>query len=174
MNILYRPCASKENYVLNVLEALRERKLFERCTVVSQTLDDGDRYPEEYYHEIKAWYGYQTSYNVICNYDELPAIPKSIWIALLPYKSTILDLTGRAYDMHILNYEEMELRYIKHVRFWNYILDTDKIGFCFFCNCSAYSLGIYHLCVGKNKRYSYLINRRTLGTGIMRCCNRYR
>lgn len=132
MNILYRACASRENYELNNLELLRKRNVFTKCTVISQTLDDGDRYPLEYYHEIKARYGYHTAYNAICSYDELPAVPKLIWEALLPFKPVIFDMTCRTYHMHMLSYEEMDMLYIKHVRFWNHILEQDQIQFCFF------------------------------------------
>lgn len=132
MNILYRACASKENYQLDILEALRAEKIFDKCTVVSQTLDDGDRYPDQYYHEIKAGHGYHASYNAVCDYDALPAVPKSIWQELLPYKSEILDMTCRIYNMHLMTYDEMEILYIRHVRFWNWVLTADEIGFCFF------------------------------------------
>ena len=49
--------------------------------------------------------------------------------------------------MHILTYEEMELRYIKHVRFWNYILDSEQIRFCFFSTVphTAWEYTIYAL-----------------------------
>ncbi len=132
MNILYRACASKKNYQLNILEMLRKKEIFEKCTVISQTLDHGDRYPEKYYHEIQAGHGYHASYNAVCDYDALPAVPRDIWQKMLPYKSTVMDMTCRIYNMHLMTYDEMEMIYIKHVRFWNWVLTADNVGFCFF------------------------------------------
>lgn len=166
MNILYRACASKENYQLHVLEELRAEKVFERCTVISQTLDSGDRYPEKYYHEIQAGHGYHASYNAICDYDALPAVPKSVWQEMLPYKSTIMDMTCRIYNMHLMTYDDMEILYIKHVRFWNWVLMSDKVEFCFFTTTphTAWEYTIYAL--AKIKKIPTLIIDENWARGI--------
>ncbi len=147
MNILYRACASKMNYQLNLLEILRKKEIFEKCTVISQTLDHGDCYPEKFYHEIKAGHGYHASYNAICNYDALPAVPKSVWQEMLPYKSTIMDTMCRIYNIHLMTYDEMEMLYVKHVRFWHWVLTSDHIGFCFFATVphTAWEYTVYAL-----------------------------
>lgn len=130
MNLIYRGCASKENFQLSILEELKMKGVFDHCTIISQTLDDGDCYSHKYYHEIRSEIGYNSKYEL--EFGAIPTAPKRIWEELLPYKDNALNMTGRVYNMHFMNYEEMNLLYIKNVEFWNWILDSDEIDMAFF------------------------------------------
>lgn len=131
MNLLYRAGSSKDNFQLNILEELRRDGVFDKCTVISQTLDGGDKYPEEFYHELKGTSFYFGRYEEICDIENLPSVPLNIWEDMLKYKDNVLNMTMRPFNAHIYNYFEMDIIYSRAVRFWNYILDTDKIDMCF-------------------------------------------
>ena len=131
MNILYRACGSKNGYQSRVLERMFKKGLFEKCVVITQTLDGKDYYPEDHYVDISAGYGYNCTYEEICDFESLPALSEELLKALLIYKDNAMNMTGRYYNRHIYSYEEMEADYLKHARFWNYLLDKERIGFVF-------------------------------------------
>ncbi|MCF0128012.1 MAG: hypothetical protein HUJ70_05550, partial [Pseudobutyrivibrio sp.] len=82
------------------------------------------------------------------NIYELPAISYDMWEALLPYKDDMLNMTQRAAHNHVLNYFEMDDQYMKHIRYWNWILDSDEIDMAYFCVAphSCWEYAIYALC----------------------------
>lgn len=131
MNILYRACASKKGYQSRVLKELYKRGVFDRCTVVTQPLDGKDHYPEEIYREIPAYIGYEAKYNSICDMEMLPEVPEKIMRSMLEYESVALNMASRNYLTHIMYYDEMYKEYMMHMKFWNWILDTEKIEFVF-------------------------------------------
>lgn len=132
MNILFRTTESQQGYASKLLENMRKQNLFTRCTVILQSTDHKDEFIDEYYHVIDASYGYATNYDKICSYSEMPSISKRLLEGLLPYKGTAFNMTCRQYQMHILNYDEMESEYLKHVKFWNWILEKDEINMLYF------------------------------------------
>ena len=144
MNILYRASDSRDNYQANLLENLRAKGGFDKCTVVVMN-DEHDTYPAEYYNVLYASDGYFCKYE---DYDSLPAVPLTLWEALLPYKDDMLNMTQRTYHYHLLNYVEMDDLYIKHIRYWNYILDRDEIGMAYFVVAphACWEYAIYALC----------------------------
>ncbi len=157
MNILYRACASKNGYQSRILKKLYKKGIFEKCTVITQPLDEKDDYPSDIYHEIHAKYGYACSYFRICDVDELPEVPETILREMEKYKAVALNMTCRNHHMHLLYYDEMEYEYMLHVKFWNKILDDDKIDFIFLTTTPhcAWEYVIYAL--GKIKRIPVLI-----------------
>lgn len=132
MNILYRACASKNGYQASLLNILYKKGIFEKCTVITQPLDDKDYYDSEIYHEINAGYGYSCSYKKKYNLDYWPEVSGKILQDLKQYESYALNMSCRNHHMHLMFYDEMEYEYMVHVKFWNYILDTEKIQFVFF------------------------------------------
>lgn len=131
MNILYRGCGSKEGYQSNILKKVYDKGLFEHCTIITQTMDGKDVYPDDVYHEISAEIGYQTAYSKVCNIEELPALSEELLRAMLPYKSVAFNMSCRNFHLHIYNYYEMEEEYLQHITYWNHILDEDKIDMVF-------------------------------------------
>lgn len=132
MNLLYRAPASAEGTVSKLLNIMHSKGLFEKCTVITQTVDNNDYYDDSIFHEIKASYGYQCSYGELVDSKFWPEIDGSIWEKLNKYKSTVFNMMCRKSHIHIMNYEEMEQEYIQHVRFWKYVLDSDSINCVFF------------------------------------------
>ena len=133
MNMLYRACASREGYQSTILRKLYDCGIFDKCTVITQTLDNRDVYPSKVYHEIKAKYGYACTYDEICSIEDISEVSEDVLIGMSRYESTALNMTCRNHHMHIMYYDEMYKEYMIHVKFWNYILDNDKIGFVFMC-----------------------------------------
>ncbi|MCR5302199.1 MAG: hypothetical protein K6E49_07130 [Lachnospiraceae bacterium] len=131
MNILYRACASRNGYQSRILKLLYDKGIFEKCTVITQSLDDRDDYQSDIYHEINAMYGYSCSYYKICDVDELPEVSEVILRRMEQYKAVALNMTCRNHHMHLLYYDEMEYEYMLHVKFWNSVLDNDHIDFVF-------------------------------------------
>lgn len=131
MNILYRACASRKGYQAKILRELYKKQIFEKCTIISQTLDGKDIYPKEIYHEIPAGIGYAANYNSICDMDSLPELSENLLTALREYENVAFNMTCRNYHMHIMYFDEMEEEYLQHVKFWNWILEEDKIEFVF-------------------------------------------
>ena len=80
------------------------------------------------------------------------AVDEIILIGLEKYKATALKMTRRTYHWNILFYDEMEQDYLEHVRFWNYILDADRIGMVFLATTPhhAWEYIIYALAKVKN------------------------
>lgn len=129
MNILFRTNASRNGFVPEILDRLHSDGLVDKCVVVFQ---GSDKYDESYCHAIDAYYGYHDEYDRICDMDSLPAVSGSIWERLLVYKDNTLNMMCRHFNMHIMYYDEMEEEYVRHVMFWNDILDRYDIGLCFF------------------------------------------
>ena len=145
MNILYRANDSRNNYQVNFLEDLRKKGGFQHCTVVVVN-DEHDTYPEEFYHVLYSAEGYFCKYSQ--DIYELPAISYDMWEALLPFKDNMLNMTQRAAHNHVLNYFEMDDQYMKHIRYWNWILDSDEIGMAYFTVAphTCWEYAIYALC----------------------------
>lgn len=152
MNLLYRAGSSRNNFQLSILESLRKDGVFDKCTILSQTLDDGDKYPKEYYHEMRATSFYFGRYDEFADISKLPSVPLYIWEGMRRYKDEALNMCMRPFNTHFYNYFEMDLIYSHSVRFWNYILDADDINM-FFATVAPHSVWeyvIYGLCKVKN------------------------
>lgn len=131
MNILYRGCASKRGYQSRILRELYKKGIFTKCTIVTQSLDDRDKYPKNIYHEIPAHIGYATKYNNICDMDAIPEPSEELLRELRQYENEAFNMTCRNYHMHIMHFDEMAREYWQHVKFWNWVLEEDKIDFVF-------------------------------------------
>lgn len=163
MNILYRACASKRGYQSRILKELYKKGIFDKCTVITQTLDGKDNYPKEIYHEIPAYIGYSANYNNICDMEMLPEVPEQIMLGMAKYESTALNMTCRNYHMHIMYYDEMYKEYLEHVKFWNWILDKDKIEFVFLITVPHHVWEYVLYSLAKVKNIPVLLE---MGTGI--------
>ncbi|MCR4653387.1 MAG: hypothetical protein K5744_06805 [Eubacterium sp.] len=151
MNILYRACASKNGYQSTILNQLYKKGVFERCTVITQALDNKDHYSTKIYHEIEAKYGYSCSYDKMSDFDGFPEVSEDVLEKMRRYESFTLNMTCRNHHMHIMYYDEMYKEYMRHVRFWNRIIDEDEIDMVFLCTVPhcAWEYVIYSLAKAK-------------------------
>ena len=132
MNILFRGFDSKNGYQSKLLKELDERIHFDHCTIISFDSDGNDDYVADKYSVIPSRCGYWRDYSEVCNIDDLPALDEDLLVALEPYKSVMLEMTGRYYAGHIFTFEDMDSDYFLHIRFWYSVLIKDKIDMCFF------------------------------------------
>lgn len=129
MNLFFRTNESNDGFVPTILDRLHTDGLIDKCVVLFQGMD---RYDESYCYAIEAYHGYRGDYDELCDINSLPAVSGSIYEQLLPYKDNILNMMGRHCNMHTMYYDEMEEEYVRHVMFWNDILDRQAINMCFF------------------------------------------
>ena len=82
-------------------------------------------------------------YFTVCDLNELPAVDRELLEAMLPYESMALKMgVRRSFCYPIAEYEDEKSKYLQHLRFWNYMLESHKINFVLFA-CTPHSQGMY-------------------------------
>lgn len=131
MNFLYRAPESVNRTQLRLLKELDKMINFDKCIVIEQG-EGADQYPSSKYVTYDAGIGYNCEYEKIVDLNQLPELDREILELMEVYKSTCLNMTMRNYDLYVGNYYEMEREYLRHLKFWNYVLDKHSIDFmCF-------------------------------------------
>ncbi|MCI8299566.1 MAG: hypothetical protein HFI69_04320 [Lachnospiraceae bacterium] len=131
MNLLFRSPASMGSSNARCLKCLDDKIHFDKCVVVEQSLDGMDVYRGKKYIKIDAQVGYKNLYSSVIDLDVLPALDKDILEKMEAYKSTCLNMAMRNYSLYIGNYYELEKEYLSHLKYWNYILDSNQIDLVF-------------------------------------------
>ena len=77
--------------------------------------------------------GYLCDYSSLPEWEEAPEIDGDVLQMLQPYKSTIFEMLSlRIYSVYYGRYDELEVLYLRHVKFWSYYLKKYHIDVIFF------------------------------------------
>lgn len=128
-NIYWEGIDSYNGYQSGILHKLELQIPFSYCLLTNKQHDDEDRYDPARYELV--------NYDVCANcryeeaYDLNDCIPLSAELleALSPYEPMALKMLMRITEFDIFDFEEAKRLYIKHVRFWNHMLEERNINF---------------------------------------------
>ena len=117
-----------------IVNDLHEQGVLERC--VCELHQNFDKKPKDTdtlkFIKTKS-YG-EEIYDEYGNLDDLPALDEEIIKAMLPYESMAIRMGCRRNNIPIIEYEREKQRYMRALRYWNYVLESERINACFFCN----------------------------------------
>ncbi len=160
-NLLYRGAGSTCGYQSKILNRLKKKNVFDKCVVISQSIDATDFYDPAFFTEIKAHYGYNCEYEKYINSNELYPLTEKLLKDMLPYESVAIKMVMRYTNFHVHNYEESKQEYLKHLQFWNHIILKEKINAMFFC-CIPHTPWEYIIyCEGKIRKIPILLLEAT-------------
>lgn len=131
MNLLYRCWLSKDGSEKRVLDEIKRRNLFKNIITVgvggeTDLLFDGSP------SHIKGAMCYNNEYERHPDWDSMMEVDGNLLELMLPYKDMCIQLFSiRQYDLYSGTYDDMELTYLKAIKFWNHILKGNEINLVF-------------------------------------------
>ncbi len=163
--LLYRGAGSVCGYQSKILNRLKKENVFDKCVIVSQSIDNTDFYNPAFYTEIPAHYGYNCEYEKYIDSNKLYPLTEQLLQSMLPYESTAIKMVMRYTNFNIHNYEESKQEYLRHLQFWHHIILTEKIDAIFLC-CLPHTPWEYVIyCIGKIRKIPILVLEPTHFSG---------
>lgn len=161
MNLLYRGAGSTCGYQSKILNRLNKKNVFDKCIIISQSIDSTDFYDPRIFTEIKANLAYNCEYEKYINSNKLYPLTEQLLKDMLPYESVAIKMVMRYTNFHVHNYEESKQEYLKHLQFWNHIILKEKIDAMFFV-CVPHTPWEYIIyCIGKIRKIPILLLEAT-------------
>ncbi len=132
MNILCRGNGSRNGYQSAVLRKIEEAGLFDKCVIINEDIDGKDRYLGQKYKYIDIGLGYKNSYCDSYDINKLLPLSKDIICRMQPYEASAMRMTMRMTGFPVSTYNEAMDEYLLHLRFWNHIIEEEKIDLVYF------------------------------------------
>ncbi|MEZ3423103.1 MAG: hypothetical protein K1W39_05265 [Lachnospiraceae bacterium] len=132
MNILCRGNGSRNGYQSAVLRKIEEAGIFDKCVIINEDIDGKDRYLGQKYKYIDIGLGYKNSYCDSYDINKLLPLSKDIICRMQPYETSAMRMTMRLTGFPVSTYNEAMDEYLLHLRFWNHIIEEEKIDLVYF------------------------------------------
>lgn len=132
LNLFFSGVDSEYGYQSDLLNRIDERVHFDTCVMTIKCADGRDHYPSDKYVTIPYDICEHNHYQKICDMNDLEPLSEKLLMAMKLYEGTIIHMLIRNMEVDVYTYEEAYRLYLRHLRFWNDMLEKHGVNFVIF------------------------------------------
>lgn len=134
MNVFFEGVDSLHQFQQKMFEQIEKQVEIDRIVMTFKTHDNQDVYDENKVRLINYDMCEHNRYEEFYDFDDFEPLSRELLTKMKPYESTAIQMLVRNFERDIYTYDECRRFYLNHLRFWNHVLKTEKIGLICFNN----------------------------------------
>lgn len=128
INIFFEGVDSIKGFQSSMLNEIDKKIPIHRCIVTTKTNDDTDIYDADKYVCINYDICEHNLYEDFYDFNDMIPLSKELLEAMRPYESTAMQMLVRNFERDVYTIDESKHFYLNHLRFWNHMIQTEKIN----------------------------------------------
>lgn len=129
MNLIFDGVVSIGGYQSKMLKKLDEILPFERCVLINKDNDGQDVYNPEKYMCVNYDVCAHDKYEEFYDFNDMRPLSRDIMESMRYYEPMAVMMLMRMYEVSFFEYAEAKMIYLRHLRFWNHIIESEKIDY---------------------------------------------